>query len=486
MVKKEKQPTPNKKKRRTSKKESASSSEPVRMVALGASAGGLEPFERFFDAMPTNSGLAFVVVQHLSPDFESMMDELLARHSDMTIKRVVHDLPVQPNTIYLNPPRSDMSVEKGVFKLNPRPGNNQLNLPIDIFFASMAEEYKEKSIAVILSGTGSDGTRGASIVHDYGGNVLVQTPNSAKFEGMPRSVIESGYASSISVPSEMPTLIGHILEGRALEEPGQADIADDPARYAFGLLRDKFGTDFGYYKEATLIRRFERRAQLSGHSTENYAKRLTTDTDELDALYADLLIDVTSFFRDRKGFEALIEKVIEPLGKKMTHDRQIRVWVPGCSSGEEAYSIAIAFAEYARKHDRPLNLKILATDVHQRSLGAAAQGIYAKSSLGGLTEDQVERYFEKHVDYYQINPNLRRLVVFSQHNLLRDPPFTRIDFVSCRNVLIYFQEKAQEKTLALFHFALTVNGYLFLGPSESLNKLEEEFDLLDRRWNLYR
>jgi two-component system CheB/CheR fusion protein len=460
--------------------------EAVRMVALGASAGGLEPFERFFDAMPVDSGLAFVLVQHLSPDFESMMDELLARHSDMAIRRVVHDLKVEANTIYLNPPRSDMIVKDGAFKLNPRPDSKQLNLPIDIFFASMAEEYKDKSIGIVLSGTGSDGTRGTSIIKEHGGTVIVQTPNSAKFEGMPRSVIDNGFADAVAVPSEIPTLIGHLLAGRSLIEPDLSEIADDPARYAFGLLRDKFGTDFGYYKEATLIRRFERRAQLSGHTTEDYAKTLTLDVEELDALYADLLIDVTSFFRDKKAFGSVIEKVVEPLGKKMTHDRQIRVWVPGCSSGEEAYSLAIAFAEYARRHNLPLNLKILATDVHQRSLGAAAQGIYPKSSLGGLSDEQVERYFDKHVDYYQINPNLRRLVVFSQHNLLRDPPFTRIDFVSCRNVLIYFQEKAQEKTLALFHFALSVNGYLFLGPSESLSKLEDEFKLLDRRWNIYR
>lgn len=456
------------------------------MVAIGASAGGLEPFERFFDAMPSDSGFAFVVIQHLSPDFESMMDELLARHSKMDIERVVHDLPVKANTIYLNPARSDMVVEDGLFKLNPRPQNNQLNLPIDIFFASLAKEYQEKAIAIVLSGTGSDGTRGASIVKGEGGTVIAQALASAKFDGMPRSVIEAGSADAIATPSDMPLLLTRLQSGKSITDTDLADISDDPARYAFNLLRDKFGTDFGYYKEATLIRRFERRAQLGGEDVEAYARRLAKDAEELDALYADLLIDVTSFFRDRKGFAALIKNVIYPLGEKMTHDRQIRVWVPGCSSGEEAYSIAIAFAEYARNNNTPLNLKILATDVHQRSLGAAAQGIYPKSSLSGLSDEQIERYFEKHVDYYQINQNLRRLVVFSQHNLLRDPPFTRIDFVSCRNVLIYFQDKAQEKTLALFHFALTVNGYLFLGPSESLNKLEDEFETLERRWNIYR
>ena len=458
----------------------------VPMVAIGASAGGLEPFEQFFGSMPVDSGVAFTVIQHLSPDFESMMDELLSRHSSMDIKRVVDGLPVSPNTIYLNPPRSDMVVEDGMFKLSPRPTGDKLNLPIDIFFDSLAEEYGDKAIAIILSGTGSDGTRGAGLVKRAKGNVLVQDPKSAKFDGMPRSVIDSGNYDAIATPSSLPMFIDRILGGRSIRVDEDAGKSDDPAQQAFKILREKFGTDFGYYKEATLRRRFERRAQLHGSGPESYVKNLEGDTKELDALYADLLIDVTSFFRDPKGFEAIKNHAILPLGKKMTHNRQIRVWIPGCSSGEEAYSFAIAFAEYAREHNSPLNVKILATDIHQRSLGAASQGIYTKENLKGLSDDQIERYFEKHTDYYQISSTLRRLVVFSQHNLLRDPPFTRMDIVSCRNVLIYFLEEAQRKTLALFHFALAVEGFLFLGPSESLGPLEDEFETLDRRWNIFK
>lgn len=458
----------------------------VPMVAIGASAGGLEPFEKFFDAMPVDSGVAFSVIQHLSPDFESMMDELLSRHSSMDIKRVVDGLPVSPNTIYLNPPRSDMIVKDGMFRLTPRPKSDQLNLPIDIFFSSLAAEYGEKSIAIILSGTGSDGTRGAALVKKSNGTVLVQAPESAKFDGMPRSVIDSGNFDASAAPERLPLFIERVLAGKSIEMNPDADVSDDPAKYAFNIMRDKFGTDFGYYKEATLRRRFERRSQLFGDTQEAYSKNLETDTEELDALYADLLIDVTSFFRDPKAFEAIIKNAVKPLGKDMTHDRQIRVWIPGCSSGEEAYSFAIAFAEYAREHNTPLNVKILATDIHQRSLGAASQGIYSKENLKGLSQEQIDRYFEKHVDYYQISPTLRRLVVFSQHNLLRDPPFTRMDIVSCRNVLIYFLEEAQRKTLALFHFALSVNGVLFLGPSESLGHIEDEFETLDRRWNIFK
>ena len=458
----------------------------VAMVAIGASAGGLEPFEQFFDAMPVTSGIAFVVIQHLSPDFESMMDELLSRHSTMDIKRVVDDLPVKPNTIYLNPPRSKMVVRDGRFNLTANPDTRQLNLPIDIFFESLAHEYGEHAIAVVLSGTGSDGTRGAAVIKEHKGKVLVQAPDSAKFDGMPRSVIESGNFDAIAEPHKLPLLIKRIGEGKSIEPSPEGVLGDDPAKYVFFKLREKFGTDFGYYKDATIRRRLDRRAQLANMDLEQYAKRLDRDADEVDALYADLLIDVTSFFRDPQGFKAIHEHAIEPLGKLMTHDKQVRVWIPGCSSGEEAYSFAIAFADYARENNRPINLKIMATDIHKRSLGAAAEGIYPKASLKGLKPEQIERYFDKHVDYYQVKQSLRRLVVFSQHNLLRDPPFTRIDLVSCRNVLIYFEEQAQQKTLALFHFALNVKGTLFLGPSESLGKLEDEFDTLDRRWKIYR
>lgn len=456
------------------------------MVAIGASAGGLEPFERFFDAMPVNSGIAFVVIQHLSPDFESMMDELLSRHSTMDIERVVHKLKVKPNTIYLNPPRSKMVIKDGMFLLKDKPESRELNLPIDIFFDSFALEYGREAIAIVLSGTGSDGTSGAATIKGHEGTVLVQTAASAKFDGMPRSVIESGNFDAMATPSELPTLIKLVREGKSIDQTYTAEVEDDPEKHIFRRLRDKYGTDFGYYKEATLTRRFERRAQLSGTDLIGYAKRLATDADELDALYADMLIDVTSFFRDIKGFGAITKIAIEPLAMKMTHDRQIRVWVGGCSSGEEAYSFAIAFAEFARENNIPLNLKIMATDVHQRSLGAAAEGLYPKSSLTGLSEEQIERYFEKHVDYYQVRQQLRRLVVFSRHNLLRDPPFTRMDLVSCRNVMIYFKEQAQQKTLALFHFALKVDGFLFLGPSESLGRLEDEFETLDRRWKIYK
>jgi len=283
----------------------------------------------------------------------------------------------------------------------------------------------------------------------------------------------------------MPELIKLVRAGKSIDQSYSGEMSDDPAKHIFHRLRDKYGTDFGYYKDATIRRRFERRATLCGLDLESYATRLETDADELDTLYADLLIDVTSFFRDLKAFNSLRKIAIDKLAAQMTHDNQVRVWVAACSSGEEAYSIAIYFAEYARENNIPLNLKILATDVHQRSLGAAAEGIYPKGSLKGLGDDQISRYFEKSVDYYQVNQRIRRLIVFSKHNLLRDPPFTRIDLVSCRNVLIYFKEEAQQKTLSFFHFSLKIGGYLFLGSSETLGRLTDEFEILDRQWKIF-
>jgi len=387
---------------------------PVPIVGIGASAGGLEPFERFFDAMPVESGIAFVVIQHLSPDFESMMDELLSRHSSMDIERVVDDLPLKPNTIYLNPPRSQMIVKDGRFKLTANEDPKKLNLPIDIFFESMAREYGRSAIAIVLSGTGSDGTKGVAAIREFEGAVLVQSPESSKFDGMPRSVIESGNFDAIATPAEMPELIKLVRAGKSIDQSYSGEMSDDPAKHIFHRLRDKYGTDFGYYKDATIRRRFERRATLCGLDLESYATRLETDADELDTLYADLLIDVTSFFRDLKAFNS-----------------------------------------------------------------------HPKGSLKGLGDDQISRYFEKSVDYYQVNQRIRRLIVFSKHNLLRDPPFTRIDLVSCRNVLIYFKEEAQQKTLSFFHFSLKIGGYLFLGSSETLGRLTDEFEILDRQWKIF-
>jgi two-component system CheB/CheR fusion protein len=456
----------------------------VTIVAIGASAGGLDPYERFFDNTKDDSGVAYVIIQHLSPNFQSMMDELLSRHSKMKIERVVNELTIEPNTIYLNPPRTEMTVKNGKFQLTDYSETKLLNLPIDTFFSSLAQEAGSKAIAVILSGTGSDGTKGAQEIKDSGGIVLAQDLTSAKFDGMPGSVIKLGIADAVGYPEMLAENVGRILKGQPLIADPHLGVIKNPSQRIFHQLRERYGTEFNYYKTATIDRRLERRASLLNLSLEDYAAVVANDPAEAEAVYGDLLIEVTSFFRDPDAFEALRTKVVPSLASDMSKTRPIRIWVPGCASGEEAYSIAIMFADYARLHGLDLQLKILATDIHHRSLDAASTGIYPRSSLGGLSQDQLDRYFDVVDDKYQIKTHLRRMVVFSPHNILKDPPFTRMDLITCRNVLIYFNDVAQQKTLALFHFAMRKSGFLFLGPSETTGKLEAEFSIVDAKWRI--
>ena len=478
--------------RSNSKKEAASArktvpSEATRIVAIGASAGGLEPLQQFFDAMPTDSGLAFVIIQHLSPDFRSMMDELMARHSTMTICRAEDGMQLSPNTVYLNSPRTEMTVADGQLRLRKGSPDAVLELPINIFFESLAKEQRSDAIGVILSGTGSDGTKGCEAIKAKGGAVLVQEPGTAKFDSMPVSVIDRSLADSVAPPEDLPTVIMDLVKGRDIRMMlDTGAVRGDPTRALFSLLRERFGADFSHYKRATVDRRIRRRADMCKlPDLESYVDFLVGNRDELEALYHDLLIGVTAFFRDAEAFHTLETKIIPAVAAEMSIEHQVRVWVPGCASGEEAYSIAIAFSEFARLNDIPLNLKILATDIHSRSLEAAGAAVYTSENLKHLSRERRDRYFDQEGDYYQIKPSLRRNIVFSPHNLISDPPFTRIDLLSCRNLLIYFNDEAQQKVLSFFHFALNKNGYLFLGPSESVGKLGDEFAVVDKRWRMY-
>lgn len=458
------------------------------LVAIGASAGGLDPCERFFDGAPTDQGFAYVVIQHLSPDFRSLMDELLARHSTMPIFRVEDGMEIEPNTIYLNRPRQILTVADGKFVISPDEGDDILRLPIDSFFESLALDFKERSIGVVLSGSGSDGAKGAREIKNSGGRVFVQSPQSAKFESMPMAIVNSDIADGVADPDKLPEMIEGHIAGRledASRKPKKS--SGDPYTDILELLRERFGTNFQNYKPETTKRRLDRRLDLTGYRTlEKYYDALLEDMVEQEAIYADLLIEVTSFYRDIEAFEEIEKNVIPKICKMMSKDHQVRIWVPGCASGEEAYSLAILVAEHARENDQHFNLKILATDIHQRSLSAASAGIYSKEALSKMSRQRVERYFEDTGDYHQVKPSLRRSVVFSPHDLMADPPFTRMDLVSCRNVLIYLTEDAQRKVLTLFHFALRKDGVLFLGPSETTGKLSREFDSISQRWRIYK
>ncbi|MFC3225853.1 chemotaxis protein CheB [Marinibaculum pumilum] len=465
------------------------SSQPIPIVAIGASAGGLDPLEAFFEAAPTDAGWAFFVIQHLSPDYRSMMDELLARRSKLRIRHVEDGMAVQADTIYLNPPDTTVTLEQGKIALEPFAHDGLPNMPIDAFFHSLAAQSRHRSIAVVLSGSGADGARGATTLKQAGGKILVQTPGNAKFDSMPRAVIASGCADRVLDPAAMPAAIAEILS-RPGPAPGKArpsDLPEDPHEAVLALLERNHGIDFGSYKRATVLRRIDRRRTLRGHEDiADYAAELQDDPDVVEELYQDLLIGVTEFYRDPEAFASLSRLVLPTILTEGPEDKEVRAWVPACASGEEAYSLAIAFMEAMRDSgvDRPL--RIFATDVHRPSIERAAQGVYPRASLDKLPDDLKERYFVAHADGLAVEPGLRQKVIFSVHDVLGDPPFMRLDLISCRNLMIYLNDAAQSRLLALFQFGLRRNGFLFLGKSESLGRQSEAFAAVDSTWRLFR
>lgn len=462
---------------------------PVRIVAIGASAGGLEALETFFDAMVADTGAAFIIVQHLSPDFPSVMDELLARHTRMKIRTVKSGMEVEPNVIYLRPARQTLIIEQGHLVLTQEDKTTHLNFPIDAFLKSLASDQTEAAIAVILSGTGTDGTLGAAAVRDAGGTVLAQEPDTARFDSMPRSVIERNLANGAASPKMLPRMLQRILSGEPLQaaDEHEDDAAGDPERHILQLLQRRCGTDFGHYKKTTVGRRIRRRAEMAHFDTlAAYAAKLEREPEEIDLLSKDLLIGVTSFFRDPDAFKVMADKVVPRIIANVSAQRPLRVWVPGCATGEEAYSIGILLLEHARKEGIELNAKIFATDIFRPALERAGRGVYDEAIVKSLGPELLERYFDMSGDHYVVKQQLRRFVVFSAHNLLKDPPFTRMDVVSCRNLLIYFDEVAQRTAMMLFHFALDRNGILFLGPSESVSELSDEFGVVDQHWRIFR
>nr|WP_320140912.1 CheR family methyltransferase [uncultured Cohaesibacter sp.] len=459
----------------------------IRVVAIGASAGGLEPIEQFFDALPTKPNVAFVIIQHLSPNFQSMMDQLIARHTHMRIVHAEDQMEIEPNVIYLNPPRTELSIENGKLSTKAYPDNNMLSMPIDAFFSSLAKEEGEHAIGIILSGTGSDGTRGSLQIVQNGGVVIAQESSTAKFDSMPRKVIDTIPTAYVADVKDMPEIIKAVVSGSKVPRPEPEAIdADNPEARILSILQKSYGTDFTFYKNATIHRRIQRRALLKREpSLDKYCESLLFDKDEMDTLYCDLLIGVTEFFRDKGAFEALETKVLSKLVADMSEERQIRIWVPGCATGEEPYSIAILVSEIAKRNGITPNLKVFATDIHFKSLGIAAEGSYNAESVAHIPEPLLEDYFNYVDNRYQVKKSLRRKVVFSTQNLLKDPPFTKIDLITCRNLLIYFNELAQRKVLSLFHFALKDKGYLFLGSSETVGNLDNEFHSIDKRWRIF-
>ena len=461
------------------------------VVGIGASAGGLEALQEFFKNLPIRPGAAFVIVQHLSPDYKSLMDELLARYTSMKIHKVTDGIEIQLNHIYLIPPRMNMTVFHGKLFLTEHEATRTLNLPIDIFFRSLAKDQEKNAIAIILSGTGSDGTLGIRAIKEYGGMTMVQDDKTAKFDGMPKSSISTGLVDFILSPNklaeELVEYIKHplIKQKKSTETLLNSNI--NQLTKVIAILRDAQGVDFSSYKENTIIRRLEKRISINRYTDfDDYVKFLNHNTREINVLFNELLIGVTRFFRDEEAFRSLKIKVLKPLLEKSIKEKDIRMWIPGCSTGEEAYSIAILLKELMAELKISREIKIFATDIDTHSLEFAGQGIFPNNIATDVTPDKLSRYFAKRESGFQIKENIRSMIIFARHNLLTDPPFSKIDLISCRNLLIYLNVESQQHVLNTFLNSLNKSGALFLGSSESLGGMAAGFNTIDSKNKIFR
>ena len=482
---------PIKKKRASPKKAVAPTALPVSderpfIVGIGASAGGLEALSQLFPNLPKNLGLSYVVVQHLSPTYRSMMAHLLGRETTMPVRDIEDGSRPEPNTVYITPPNRNVSLHLGCFRLVV-PAKESLPKPsVNLFFTSLADEAAESCIGIILSGTGSDGASGIHAIKAAGGFTFSQDPTTAKYNGMPQSAIDTGSVDWILPPENMGAEIGLIVQNRGCI-PMATQAANAPAtlKTLLAKVRGRTKVDFSQYKEPTLWRRIERRMAANHVGTlPDYLALVDERPGELDKLCKDILISVTSFFRDTEAFAGL-EKVVARIliGKSAGDD--IRIWVAGCATGEEAYSLAILFAEQLGSAFDQYRIQIFATDIDLEAMARARRGIFPAPSLAHMDRNRVKAHFTGHGDRYEINKNLRDVVIFARQDLVQDPPFLRLDLVTCRNVLIYFQSELQSRLLSVFHYALNPGGFMFLGKSESVFQQEGLFDVVDKESRLY-
>ena len=459
------------------------------LVALGASAGGLEALQRFFAALAPPTHAAFVVIQHLSPDHRSMMSELLARHTALPVREAVAGESLETDHIYLMPAGVLMTIEQEHLVFTPRPLRG-VSLPIDLFFRSLAGAGAERCIGLVLSGSGSDGATGAAALRAAGGYVMAQSPESARFDSMPRSVISAAGVDAVLPPEELASRVLGLTQGSAARIPGGELVASAQIKPAlqrlFDCLLQQAGVDFSHYKLPTMMRRIERRMAVQGCvSVSDYADRVEVMPDECEALRRELLIPVTSFFRDEAAFAAL-RLPLQTLVRDLPPGQTLRLWSAGCATGEEAYSLAIAALEACAAVQRWPGVKVYATDVDPGVLAVGAAGSYPAGSADHLTPERVSQWFHQQDDRLLVKPELRQMVLFARHNLLEDAPFTRMDAVVCRNTLIYFQADAQERVMRRLQYALNQQGLLFLGGSESLGALQADFQALDTANKIYR
>ncbi|EGW21069.1 chemotaxis protein CheB [Methylobacter tundripaludum] len=457
------------------------------IVGLGASAGGLEAFEQFFRHIPPDSGMAFVLVSHLDPSHASILTEILQRTTSMPVAEAQDQMRVMPNRVYVIPPNRDMTIFHGALQLSIPAEPHGQRMPIDLFLRSLAEDRAEKSIGIILSGTGTDGTLGLRAILGAGGVTLAQEPTTAKFDGMPVSAIQAGYVTHILPAEKMPEVLLSGILALARQPLPSPPIASSGINHILMQLRTCTGHDFSLYKKSTITRRIQRRMSQNGiEDTETYARYLREHPAEIASLFKELLINVTSFFRDPEAFVALKQDILPAVLADKPEDYVFRVWVAGCATGEEAYSIAIVLRELMDKNQYEFKSQIYSTDLADDTITIARAGLYPPNIALDVTPERLRRFFIKEDDGYRVKKEIREMVVFAVQNVVKDPPFTKLDLLSCRNLMIYLEPELQNRLIPAFHYALKPGGVLFLSPSEGIGNHTELFTPLNRKWKFYR
>jgi len=460
------------------------------IVGIGASAGGLHALQGFFDAIPAAPGIAFVVVQHLDPTHKSETAELLRRHARLPVVQVTDNERVEVDRVYVIPPNSELAIAGGVLHLARPVSRRGMRMPIDAFLRSLADDQHERSVAVILSGTGADGTLGIKAVKAAGGLTMAQDPETAEYDGMPRNAVATGMVDFALPVVKLPGVLLQYVSHPYLRQGGSPSLVDEgPAHLQaiLALLRARTKYDFSCYKKGTISRRIERRMSLKHlERVQDYVKYLHDHPSEIDDLFKDLLISVTSFFREPQVWEYLEQNVLPGLMEKRAPEGMLRLWVPGCATGEEAYSLAMLLLEAAQAGDQSPGMQVFASDLDSSALDFARAGLYPESIAADVSRERLRRFFVREEQGYRVHKRVRDLVVFSVQNLISDPPFSRIDLVTCRNLMIYLAPEIQQRVISLFHFALRPGGYLLLGNAESVGSPTDLFEVVSKKWRIYR
>jgi two-component system, chemotaxis family, CheB/CheR fusion protein len=455
------------------------------IVGVGASAGGLEAFTQLLRSLPEKAAMAFVLVQHLDPTHKSSLVELLSRAAKLPVEEIEDGVTIQPNVIYVNPENVEVTIENGMLHLHPRAESSQPSLPINRFFISLAEDQQNRAIGVVLSGAAHDGTLGLQAIRSVGGITFAQD-KTASVQGMPESAIQADVVDFVLPPDEIAGILVRIGDKSIGRLESIEEVGDPGLHTILALVRDRVGVDMAPYKTPTLNRRIHRRLLvLNLSSLSGYAKYLEDNPAEIDALYQDMLINVSHMFRDKATLELLESKVLPALAAKGTAKQPMRMWVAGCASGEEAYSLAIICREFLDRWSLSISVQIFATDLSARMIAQARSGLYTPSALTGVSEQRLERFFTREGDNRRVVQDIREMCVFAQHNLLVDPPFSQMDLISCCNVLIYFKPTSQQKLINAFHYALKPGGFLILSPSETVGTSRALFSLLDKSHKVY-